>query len=490
MVNRTKQYIVALDIGTTSIRAVCYNRAGKVVAIAQKEIAQFFPHPGWVEQDATELWKTSESVLSSVLQGREADVAAIGITNQRETTIVWDVRTGKPVYNAIVWQCRRTADQCEKLQRRGKEDMVRRTTGLRLDPYFSASKIQWILQHTRTPKQHLKFGTVDSWIIWNLTQGQVHATDESNASRTLLFDIHKKQWSKKLCELFGIPMNMLPQVKHSIDDFGSYKGIPIRSVVGDQQAALFAQGGWKPGKTKVTYGTGLFLMQNTGDRCVVSKSHLLTTLTPDSAGKSTYALEGSVFVGGAVMQWLRDSLQILPDVSQSQRIAESVPDTNGATIVPAFTGLGAPHWNPHVHGILTGITRGTTWKHLVRTCTESMAFQVHDVITAMQKDSRKPIREIVVDGGAARDNFLLQFQADISRCRVTRGTNHELTALGAAMLAGLGVGFWKDSHELSALVKEDKTFFPKMAKNLQKANIYRWDTAVGQVLASDLTKNG
>lgn len=477
-----KPFIVALDAGTTSIRAICFDSKLRVIAQAQKEITLTYPQPGWVEQDPQELWQVAKTVLDEVIEGRRTKIAAIGITNQRETTILWDSRTGKPLYNAIVWQCRRTALRCEQLKKRGLGKTVQAKTGLRLDPYFSATKIEWIVKHTKAQLEHVRFGTVDSWLIWNMTGRAVHATDQSNASRTLLYNIRTRQWDRELCRIFRIPPSLLPTVKRSRDDFGAYQGIPIHGVVGDQQSALFAQGGWNVGTTKVTYGTGCFLMQNIGTKRPRAQSALLTTLTPNLHGDSHYALEGSIFMGGAVMQWLRDGLHILPDISKSAAIAQSIPDTRGVTIVPAFTGLGAPYWNPEARGIITGLTRGATWKHVVRAATESMAFQVNDVITEMKRETGKRVHKIVVDGGAVRDNFLLQFQADITGAHITRNSNHESTAIGAAMLAGLHTGIWRSSEELLALQKTQDTFTQKMTKKSQKSNLSRWKHAVGQAL--------
>lgn len=466
MAKQVKQYVVAIDAGTTSVRVVMYNNSLKVVRSSQQEFAQHYPQPGWVEHDAEQIWRVTERLLNRVIQGRQKQVASIGITNQRETVVVWNTVSGKPIHRAIVWQDRRTADACARLRRRGHEPLIQGKTGLVLDPYFSGSKIAWLLDAVSGARAKaraglLKAGTIDSWLVWKLTNGVVHATDYTNASRTMLLNVRTRQWDTQLCRLLRVPKQMLPTVLNSGDDYGSYNGIPITGVVGDQQAALFGQGGVTRGSCKNTYGTGCFLLMNVGKRFVRSRNGLLTTLALDAQGRSVYALEGSVFMGGALIQWLRDEMEILQRSSDAGRVATSVPDSHGVVIVPAFTGLGAPYWKPEARGVITGLTRGANWRHIVRAAEEAIAFQVMDVVHAMEKDAGVRLKELTVDGGAARDDFLLQFQADLLRRPVVRPADLETTARGAAMLAGLYIGFWS-SGQVQRMMRVNKRFMPKM----------------------------
>lgn len=444
------QYIMSLDQGTTSSRCILFDKNGAAVSTAQKEYRQIYPQPGWVEHDPMEIWQSQLEVAQKALEQKgltAADIAAIGITNQRETTILWDKRTGKPIYNAIVWQCRRTAEDCEELAKKGYTDLFREKTGLLLDAYFSATKIRWVLNHVEGARKlaeegNLLFGTVDTWLIWNLTGGQVHATDYSNASRTMLFNIHTLQWDEEILDILDIPSSILPKVMPSSGVFGHTlpfhfgAPIPIAGAAGDQQSALFGQACFTPGSAKNTYGTGCFLLMHTGDAPVASKNGLLTTIAWRLDGKVTYALEGSVFVAGAAIQWLRDELKLIGSAPETEELAMSVPDTCGVYLVPAFVGLGAPYWDPYTRGILTGLTRGANRNHIARAALESMAYQTYDVLHAMEEDAGIPLAELRVDGGAAANNFLLQFQADITGVPVLRPKTLETTALGAAYLAG------------------------------------------------------
>ncbi|MGL5737976.1 MAG: glycerol kinase GlpK, partial [Plesiomonas shigelloides] len=458
-----KKYMVALDQGTTSSRAIVLDHNANVVSVSQREFTQHYPQAGWVEHDPMEIWGTQSAVLVEVLAkaGITSDqVAGIGITNQRETTIVWEKETGKPVYNAIVWQCRRTAPICEDLKAQGLEEYIRHNTGLVVDPYFSGTKVKWILDHVegareRAKRGELLFGTVDTWLVWKMTQGRVHVTDYTNASRTMLFNIHTLDWDSKMLEVLDIPREMLPQVRPSSEVYGQTniggKGgtrIPIAGIAGDQQAALFGQMCVQPGMAKNTYGTGCFLLMNTGKEAVRSRHGLLTTLACGPKGEPNYALEGAVFIGGASIQWLRDELRLLGDSFDSEYFASKVKDSNGVYVVPAFTGLGAPYWDPYARGAIFGLTRGANRDHLIRATLESVAYQTRDVLDAMQADSGTPLKALRVDGGAVQNNFLMQFQSDILGTTVERPVVREVTALGAAYLAGLAIGFWKDLDEL------------------------------------------
>lgn len=492
-----QKYIMALDQGTTSSRCILFDREGNICSMAQKEFTQLYPKPGWVEHNPREIWASQLAVATEAMANISVsakDIAAIGITNQRETTIVWDKETGKPVYNAIVWQCRRTAEVIDELKEKGYADMIREKTGLIPDAYFSASKIAWILENVdgarkKADNGELLFGTVDSWLIWNLTKGAVHVTDYTNASRTMLFNIHKLVWDEELLKLFNIPRSMLPEVKPSgyvygHTDTGVLGGaIPIAGAAGDQQAALFGQCCFEPGQVKNTYGTGCFLLMNTGDPAISSGHGLLTTIAAGTDGRVEYALEGSVFVAGAAVQWLRDSMRMIRDSGQSEEYAVKVPDTNGVYVVPAFAGLGAPYWNPYARGTIVGITRGCEKEHFIRAVLESVAYQTVDVLKAMQEDAGVPLHELKVDGGASANNFLMQFQADIAGHSVYRPSCIETTALGAAYLAGLAIGYWKDKDEIRANWKLDKRFDAAM-EDTQRAELLKgWKKAVKCALA-------
>lgn len=488
-----KKYIISLDQGTTSSRAIIFDHEQNIVEIAQKEFQQIYPKPGYVEHDPMEIYASQYGVLIEVLAKSgisPKEVAAIGITNQRETTIVWDKKTGRPVYNAIVWQCRRTADICEQMKRDGMEKHVRDTTGLIVDAYFSGTKIKWILDHVegaraRAEAGELLFGTVDSWLIWKLTGG-VHVTDYTNASRTMLYDIHKLQWDKTLCDYLGVPLAMLPRVTNSSEIYGnvSIQGvdIPIAGIAGDQQAALFGQACFDKGDAKNTYGTGCFLLMNTGDEVCHSQNGLLSTIAIGLNGKVTYALEGSVFVGGAVVQWLRDEMHFIDEARDCEYFATKVKDNGGVFLVPAFTGLGAPHWDMYARGAIVGITRGTTRSHIIRAAVESTAYQSKDLLDAMQTDTGILLKELRVDGGASRDNFLMQFQADIMDLPLRRPMIRETTALGAAYLAGLATGFWKDLDEIRTHWTLDKMYQPNMELAQRQELMRHWHKAVGRAL--------
>jgi len=487
-----KKYILALDQGTTSSRAILVNHEGKTCNVAQKEFTQIYPHPGWVEHNPMEIWSSLLGVMTEAISGIGAtleNVEAIGITNQRETTVVWDKGTGQPVSNAIVWQCRRTADMIEKLKADGLEEKVRKKTGLIPDAYFSGSKVAWILNHVegardRAKRGELLFGTVDTWLIWNLTQGKVHVTDYTNASRTMLYDIRKLCWDQELLDYFNIPVEMLPEVKPSSCIYGytseAVAGgcVPIAGIAGDQQAALFGQCCFNPGDVKNTYGTGCFLLMNTGEQAIVSEHGLLTTIAAGVDGKVEYALEGSVFVAGAVIQWLRDELRMLKTSGRSERYCNAVEDTAGVYLVPAFAGMGAPYWNPYVRGTMVGLTRGTGKEHFVRAAVESLAYQVYELLEAMYQDSGIRFGELKVDGGASANNFLMQFQADILGTRVIRSECTETTALGVAYLAGLAVGYWKDRQEIEQNWNMDRSFAPLMNEADQKKRVKGWKRAV------------
>jgi glycerol kinase len=461
------EVVLALDQGTTSSRTIAFDCQGRVVASAQREFAQHYPEPGWVEHDAVEIWESQRATYEEVLAvvGRER-VAALGIANQRETTVVWDRKTGLPVHRAIVWQDRRTAAMCAQMKDDGMESEIGGKTGLRLDPYFSGTKLAWLMDHVpdlvgRAIDGELAFGTVDSWLVWNLTGGAVHATDASNASRTLLFDLHTGEWDRMLCELFGAAPGMLPEVRDSSGSFGETpEGIPIMGVAGDQQAALFGQECFRPGMAKNTYGTGCFLLMNTGAEAVESQHRLLTTVAWRLGGETTYALEGSVFTGGAVVQWLRDEMEMIGSSEECETLARTVGDTGGLVLVPAFTGLGAPHWNPEARGIAVGMTRGTGRAHFCRAALESIALQTGELLDCMRRDAGMELEVLRVDGGAARNDLLLQMQADLSGARVVRPACVETTARGAAALAGLAVGFWKDHEELAGMMDDGTSFEP------------------------------
>lgn len=467
-----QEFILALDQGTTSSRAILFNKAGEIENVAQKEFTQIFPQSGWVEHDPQEIWSTQLAVLTEVIAMANIkleSIRGIGITNQRETTIVWNRKTGMPIYNAIVWQDRRTADHCKAIAERGLAKTIQEKTGLLIDAYFSASKINWILQHVQGARElaeqgELAFGTVDSWLVYNLTNGEKHVTDVSNASRTLLFNINTLQWDQELLDLFEIPAAMLPEVCSSSEIYGytntelTNRSIPIAGIAGDQQAALFGQLCTQEGMVKNTYGTGCFMLMNIGDKPVISNNKLVTTVAWKIGNKVSYALEGSVFIAGAVVQWLRDELGIIKKSEDVERLATSVADSNGVYFVPAFSGLGAPHWNPEARGSLFGLSRGASDAHIARAALESIAFQTYDILKAMEMDAKASIKELRVDGGATKNTFLMQFQADILGTKVIRPAITETTAIGAAFLAGLAVGFWKDINELQTLWKEEKTF--------------------------------
>lgn len=486
------KYILALDQGTTSSRAILFNHDGGIVATAQKEFRQIFPKPGWVEHDAQEIWATQAGVASEVLhkaRAKAADVAAIGITNQRETTVVWDRKTGKPICNAIVWQDRRTASICDKLRAQKLDKLIQRKTGLVVDAYFSATKVQWILQNVkgakaRAAKGELAFGTIDSWLLWNLTGGKVHATDVSNASRTMLYDIRKGTWDDELLKIFGVPRSMLPEVRDSSGEFGTTSllggSIPIAGIAGDQQSALFGQICTKPGMVKNTYGTGCFMLMNTGTKPINSKNKLLTTVAWRINGRTEYALEGSVFIAGAAIQWLRDGLGIIRQSADVEALAASVPDTGGVYLVPAFAGLGAPHWDAYARGTLLGLTRGTTAAHIARATLEGIALQVMDILKAMEADAGIKLKELRVDGGASVNNLLMQLQCNLLGVPVVRPKVNETTALGAACLAGLAVGYWKNLDDIAKHWQVDRKFKPSMKAAARTQITQGWNRALGR----------
>jgi glycerol kinase len=492
------RFILALDQGTTSSRAIVFDHAGQIVAIAQKEFKQYFPQPGWVEHDASEIWSTQLGVATEAIAKAGLDVediAAIGITNQRETTVVWERATGKPIYHAIVWQDRRTAAICDELKTNGLETMIKQKTGLIVDAYFSGTKIKWILDNVEGARQkanngELAFGTIDSWLLWNLTKGTVHATDVSNASRTMLCNIHTLQWDESLLQMLDIPASMLPVIKSSSEVYGhtqqmlTSKSIPIAGIAGDQQAALFGQMCTQPGMVKNTYGTGCFMLMNTGEKPVFSNNNLLSTVAWKINGQTQYALEGSVFIGGAVVQWLRDGLGIIRHSSDVEALAETVPHSDGVYMVPAFTGLGAPHWKPDARGTILGISRGTTAAHIARAALDSIAYQTMDVLRAMEADADIAIKELRVDGGATANNLLMQFQSDILNTNVLRPTVTETTALGAAYLAGLAVGFWDSIEAIAAQWKIDQTFESAMDRHTREQLTKGWKIAVNATIAA------
>jgi len=490
------KYILSIDQGTTGSRVIVYDKNGEAVISAYQEFPQYFPKPGWVEHNPEEIWESVNISIQKVLKKVPAkSIAAIGITNQRETTIVWDRQTGKPIYNAIVWQCRRTAKLCDALKKRGESKFFRKRTGLPIDAYFSATKIDWILKNVKGAlakacKGKLCFGTTDSWILWKLTGGNIHATDYTNASRTMLFNIDKLKWDEDILKKFSIPAAILPTVKNSSGIFGEtvtigklQAGIPIASLAGDQQAALFGQMCFDPGTMKNTYGTGCFALFNTGKKRLISKYGLITTLACGSSGEPVYALEGSIFVAGSAIQWLRDGLKILTRASDSEKMAQSIKDNAGVYFVPALVGLGAPYWDQDARGSIYGITRGTNNSHIVRAALEAMCYQTRDVLEAMQKDSGLKIRDLKVDGGAVTNNFLCQFQADILGVNVIRPGTIETTSSGAAYLAGLAVGYWKNSAELKKHWKKDRVFIPEMSSG-KSSTLYRnWLQAVKRTLS-------
>ena len=470
-----EKYVLALDQGTSSSRAIVFDKDGNTKAVSQKEFTQIFPKPGWVEHNPMEIWSSQAAVIAEAITSIDINglnIAAIGITNQRETTIVWDAETGEPVYNAIVWQDRRTSEYCDSLKRDGRTDLIRSKTGLIIDAYFSATKVRWILENVPGARQKaedgkLRFGTVDTWLIWMLTRGETHVTDVSNASRTMLFNIHTLEWDKELLDLFNIPASMMPQVKSSSEVYGYTKTtlfaheVPIAGIAGDQQAALFGQMCTEPGSVKNTYGTGCFLLMNSGERPIMSSNNLLTTIAWKIGDTVNYALEGSIFVAGSVVQWLRDGLGIIRSSSEVEALAASVPDNGGVYFVPALTGLGAPHWDQYAKGSIYGITRGATAAHIARAALEGIAFQTMDIVNAMQKDAGVTLKELKVDGGASRNNLLMQFQADVLGTSVIRPTVTETTALGAAYLAGLAVGYWESIDHIKSQWGVEREFTPE-----------------------------
>jgi glycerol kinase len=486
------KHILALDQGTTSSRAILFDHAGSIVAVAQKEFPQIFPKPGWVEHDPRDIWSSQAGVAAEALtkaRVRPEDIAAIGITNQRETTLVWDRATGEPIMNAIVWQDRRTAAICDRLRKQKLERVIRRKTGLVIDAYFSATKVQWMLQNVKGAKAKAKagdlaFGTVDSWLVWNLTGGRVHVTDVSNASRTMLFDIAKGQWDDELLEIFGVPRSMLPEVRSSSEVYGHTDllgtAMPIAGIAGDQQAALFGQACLKPGMVKNTYGTGCFMLMNTGTKRIASKHNLLTTIAWRIGDRTEYALEGSIFIAGAVVQWLRDGLEFFRSAPEIEALAAVVEDTGGVYLVPAFAGLGAPHWDPHARGTIVGLTRGTTKAHVSRAALEGIALQVMDVLKAMEADAGITLKELRVDGGASANDLLMQLQADLLNVPVVRPKVLETTALGAAYLAGLAVGFWKNEAEIAKQWQTDKRFKSAMKAAARTRIVDGWERALKQ----------
>ena len=485
-----KKYILTLDEGTTSARAVLFDKGGNAVSAAQREFKQIYPQPGFVEHDPVEIFSVQYAAVTEAITAIGAsaeEIAAVGVTNQRETTIIWDKNTGEPIYNAIVWQCRRTSEMCDKLRADGLEEYIRKTTGLRIDAYFSATKIKWILDNVpgardRAENGELLFGTVDTWLIWKLSGGKIHVTDRTNAARTMLYDIHALKWDKKLLEILQIPACILPEVRSSSEIYGNVNilgaEIPVSGIAGDQQAALFGQKCFCEGDIKNTYGTGCFLLMNTGGTAFESKNGLITTIAADAGDNICYALEGSVFVGGAVIQWLRDELGLIASAAESEKAALSVPDSAGVYIVPAFAGLGAPYWDMYARGTICGLTRGSGKNHIIRACLEAIAYQTNDLITALKADTGLPINHIRADGGAAANNFLMQFQADISDVGVIRPVQTEATAAGAAYLAGLAVGFWKNKNEILRLPDKQTEFKPAITAKRREALTDGWKRAV------------
>ena len=490
------KYIMALDSGTTSNRCILFDHSGQIRAMAQKEFTQIFPKPGWVEHNPMEIWSSQASVIAEAITSIDINglnLAAIGITNQRETTIVWDAETGEPVYNAIVWQDRRTSEFCDCLKRDGRTDLIRSKTGLIIDAYFSATKILWILENVpgarkRADEGKLRFGTVDTWLIWMLTRGEVHVTDVTNASRTMLFNIHTLEWDKELLNLFGIPESMMPQVKSSSEVYGYTKTtlfaheVPIAGIAGDQQAALFGQMCTEPGSVKNTYGTGCFMLMNSGERPIMSSNNLLTTIAWKIGDTVNYALEGSIFVAGSVVQWLRDGLGIIRSSSEVESLAASVPDNGGVYFVPALTGLGAPHWDQYAKGSIYGLSRGSTAAHIARAALEGIAFQTMDIVNAMQRDAGVTLKELKVDGGASRNNLLMQFQADILGTSVIRPIVTETTALGAAYLAGLAVGYWESIDHIKSQWGVEMEFKPEASQDTVEELKAGWADAISRTL--------
>lgn len=485
-----KKYILTLDEGTTSARAVLFDKGGNAVSAAQREFKQIYPQPGFVEHDPVEIFSVQYAAVTEAITAIGAsaeEIAAVGVTNQRETTIIWDKNTGEPIYNAIVWQCRRTSEMCDKLRADGLEEYIRKTTGLRIDAYFSATKIKWILDNVpgardRAENGELLFGTVDTWLIWKLSGGKIHVTDRTNAARTMLYDIHTLTWDKRILEILQIPKCMLPEVRSSSEIYGNVNilgaEIPVSGIAGDQQAALFGQKCFCEGDIKNTYGTGCFLLMNTGGTAFESKNGLITTIAADAGDNICYALEGSVFVGGAVIQWLRDELGLIASAAESEKAALSVPDSAGVYIVPAFAGLGAPYWDMYARGTICGLTRGSGKNHIIRACLEAIAYQTNDLITALKADTGLPINHIRADGGAAANNFLMQFQADISDVGVIRPVQTEATAAGAAYLAGLAVGFWKNKNEILRLPDKQTEFKPAITAKRRETLTDGWKRAV------------
>ncbi len=487
-----QKYILALDQGTTSCRAIVFNHKGEIISTAQKEFSQHFPEPGWVEHDAEEIWAVQSGMASEALarQGlKPGQIAAIGITNQRETVVIWEKATGKPIHPAIVWQDKRTADYCDELKAAGHQDMVREKTGLVIDSYFSGTKARWILDNVKGARKRaengeLLMGTIDSWLIWNMTGGELHITDVTNACRTMLFNIHTMAWDPELTELLGVPESLLPEVRESSEKYGVTDesflkaGIPISGIAGDQQAALFGQMCTRKGMVKNTYGTGCFMLMNIGDTPIVSKNNLLTSVAWTLNGKTTYMLEGSIFIGGAVVQWLRDGLKIIKKSSDVEALATSVPDTGGVYLVPAFAGLGAPHWNQQARGTIFGLTRGSTDAHVARAALESIAYQTMDILKAMEKDSGIPIRELRVDGGATVNNLMMQFQADVLDAETVRPKIVETTVMGAAFLAGLAVGYWENPEAIQSIWQTDRRFYPTADRAPIEAGIRGWQRAI------------
>ena len=490
-----KKFILSIDQGTTSTRSILFDLKGKPFFISQKEFKQYFPEDGWVEHNPEEIWKTTKIVLKNALlkiKKIKGEILTLGITNQRETTIIWDKQTGKSIYNAIVWQDRRTSDLCESLKKKGLQKIIKSKTGLILDPYFSATKIKWILENVPKAKNLLKknrllFGTVDTYLVWKLTGGKIHATDSTNASRTMIFNIKKNCWDKKLLKLLKIPNIILPDIKNSADDFGStnksitYKSYPISGVIGDQQAAAIGQSCYTRGSTKITYGTGAFVIMNTGDKIIKSKNKLLSTVCYRIDNKTTYALEGSIFVAGAAIQWLRDKLKIIKNANLTEKISRKQKNNNNLYLVPAFTGLGAPHWKPDARGTLVGITRDTERDHVIRATLESIAYQSSDLLNAMQKDGVKPLI-VKVDGGMVQNNWLMQFISDVLNLPIYRPKVHETTALGAALIAGYGIGIYKSLSYMSKKLKYDKKFYPKMAHKKRFKLLNGWSQAIRKSL--------
>lgn len=491
-----EKYILSLDQGTTSSRAIIFDHNGDICSVAQKEFSQIYPYAGWVEHDPMEIWGTQIGVANEAIAKAgisSNQIAAVGITNQRETTVVWDKSTGKPIYNAIVWQCRRTSGICDELKSRGLDVLIKKKTGLIIDAYFSATKIKWILDNVegareKAEKGELIFGNIDTWLVWNLTGGQAHVTDYSNASRTMLFNIHELKWDEEILKELDIPKSMLPEVKPSSCIYG-YTGfdgqsadIPIAGIAGDQQAALFGQGCYSKGMAKNTYGTGCFMLMNTGEKAVESKNGLITTIAWGVDGRVEYALEGSIFMAGATIQWLRDEMRMIKNAAESERYAEAVEDTNGVYLVPAFVGLGAPYWDMYARGAIVGLTRGAKKEHIIRAALESLAYQTMDVLKAMEEDSGIELKELKVDGGASSNNFLMQFQADILKVPVYRPRIIETTALGAAYLAGLAVGYWKNKDELYKIWSVDKKFINSMEDEKRKKLIKGWKKAITKAL--------